>query len=153
MNKLQLFTTKTNYNNKKQFIPNFKIDELKELPSNNWFLHTKTWKTIEHDFKDFKILWNTIFVWTAGTSSECFNCWEKIKKHWLICKNCNIDDRLKLKDYQENFVSKSILQNMDLQSDSKWKKLFNNDVRAWLVIAKKAKEYLEFLEKQKNNNS
>lgn len=153
LNKLQLFTTKTNYNNKKQFIPNFKIDELKELPSNNWFLHTKTWKTIEHDFKDFKILWNTIFVWTAGTSSECFNCWEKIKKHWLICKNCNIDDRLKLKDYQENFVSKSILQNMDLQSDSKWKKLFNNDVRAWLVIAKKAKEYLEFLEKQKNNNS
>ena len=58
-----------------------------------------------------------------------------------------------MKDYQENFVSKSILQNMDLQSDSKWKKLFNNDVRAWLVIAKKAKEYLEFLEKQKNNNS
>lgn len=150
LNKLQLFTTKNDYSNKKQFVPNFKIDELKELSSSNWFTHTKTWNTIEHDFKDFKILWNTIFVWTAGTSSECFNCGEKIKKHWLVCNNCKIDDRLKLKDYQENFVPKHILQNMDLQSDSAWKKLFNNDVRAWFVIAKKAKEYLEFLEQWEN---
>ena len=44
-------------------------------------------------------------------------------------------------------MTKSILENQNTQVE------FNNDARAWLVIAKRALEYLEYLESQNKDET
>lgn len=123
----------------RQKFPICSIDEVKKLDSKNFF-------KIKNNsiYNDFKIIWNIVFVKTSGTSSSCMNCDSKIKKHWIMCENCEIKtnnsgNKLDLKKYKEDFISKNILEKQNIQKD------FNNDARAWLYIAKKAKEYLEYL--------
>ena len=123
----------------RQIFPICSIDEVKDLDSKNFF------KIKENsNYDDYKMIWNIVFVKTSGTSSTCFNCENTIKKHGVVCKNCKISvkhdgSKLDLKDYKAEFVSKNILEKQNIQQD------FNNDARAWLYIAKKAKEYLEYL--------
>lgn len=123
----------------RQIFPICSIDEVKNLDSKNFF------KIKENsNYDDYKMIWNIVFVKTSGTSSTCFNCENTIKKHGVVCKNCKISvkndgSKLDLKDYKAEFVSKNILEKQNIQQD------FNNDARAWLYIAKKAKEYLEYL--------
>ena len=123
----------------RQIFPICSIDEVKNLDSKNFF------KIKENsNYDDYKMIWNIVFVKTSGTSSTCFNCENTIKKHGAVCKNCKISvkhdgSKLDLKDYKAEFVSKNILEKQNIQQD------FNNDARAWLYIAKKAKEYLEYL--------
>ena len=137
--KLNYIYLKNNKVQDRQTFPICSIDEIKNLDSKIFF------KIRENsDYDDYKIIWNIVFVKTAGTSSTCFNCENTIKKHGVVCKNCKISvkhdgSKLDLKDYKAEFVSKNILEKQNIQQD------FNNDARAWLYIAKKAKEYLEYL--------
>ena len=127
-----------------QTFPNYKVDEIKKIKSEKWF-NKKNWtNNNQNKGQENKIIWNIIFVKTAGTSRTCFNCDWEIKKHKLTCKNCWIKtnergNKLDLKEYEEDFISKDILEKQNLG-------LFNNDVRAWLVIAKRALKYLEYLD-------
>ncbi len=123
----------------RQIFPICSIDEVKNLDSKNFFKIKES-----SNYDDYKMIWNIVFVKTSGTSSTCFNCENTIKKHGVVCKNCKISvkhdgSKLDLKDYKAKFVSKNILEKQNIQQD------FNNDARAWLYIAKKAKEYLEYL--------
>lgn len=123
----------------RQIFPICSIDEVKNLDSKNFFKIKES-----SNYDDYKMIWNIVFVKTPGTSSTCFNCENTIKKHGVVCKNCKIlvkhdGSKLDLKDYKAKFVSKNILEKQNIQQD------FNNDARAWLYIAKKAKEYLEYL--------
>lgn len=134
-NKLQYIILKNININNKQFFPIYKIDEIKTIDTNKWFNKEKNLN---------KLIWSVIFIKTAWTSSVCFNCNWAISKHWLKCSNCWIElknnwQKLDLKNYKEDFITKEILEKQDIQ------KKFNNDARAWLVIAKKWLEYLNSL--------
>lgn len=143
-NKLQYIYLKNRIKdiNKTQLFPKYKIDEIKKIDSDSWFKKEKT---------DNKIIWNIIFVETAWTSSKCFNCDWDVNKHKISCENCGISVKnngsIELKNYSEKFMPKSILENQNTQVE------FNNDARAWLVIAKRALEYLEYLESQNKDET
>ena len=121
-----------------QYTPNIKLDNIKKYE-----IKDILWIELEN-FENYKIFGNIIYVETAWTSSTCFNCWNKIKKHKIKCENCGIiqkdDKKINLKEYKEDFVPKKLLEKI---ISSWWTMKFNDDARAGFVIAKRWVELLK----------